>query len=57
MFNILKKKSHLDKLVQQHKDLLEEAYKVSKIDRKKSDQLMYDADLIGKKIDGLKNNS
>jgi hypothetical protein len=52
--SLFRKKSPIEKLTKKHKSLLEEAYKLSTINRKKSDELMYEADLIAKEIEILK---
>ena len=53
MFGFFKKKSPLEKLQLEYKKLLAEAHKLSKIDRKKSDQKMAEANEILNKIDDL----
>lgn len=53
MFGFFKKKSPLEKLQLEYKTLLSEAHKLSKIDRKKSDQKMAEADEVLKKMDQL----
>mgnify|MGYP001352437960 CR=1 FL=1 len=53
MFGFFKKKSPLEKLQLEYKTLLSEAHKLSKIDRKRSDQKMAEADEILKKMDQL----
>ena len=53
MFGIFKKKSPLEKLQLEYKKLLTEAHKLSKVDRKKSDQKIADANDVLNKIDDL----
>ena len=53
MFGIFKKKTPLEKLQLEYKNLLTEAHKLSKVDRKKSDQKMAEANEVLNKIDGL----
>jgi hypothetical protein len=51
MFNLFKKKTKLEKLEIQYKKLLEEAYKLSTIDRKLSDQKTAEANAILKEME------
>mgnify|MGYP001165199270 FL=1 len=53
MFGFFKKKTPIEKLQLEYKKLLAEAHKLSKIDRKKSDQKMAEANEVLNKIDGL----
>ena len=53
MFGIFKKKGPLEKLQLKYKKLLAEAHKLSKVDRKKSDQKMTEANEVLNKIDDL----
>ena len=53
MFGIFKKKTPLEKLQLEYKKLLEEAHRFSKVDRKKSDQKMAEANAVLNKIDDL----
>ena len=53
MFGFFKKKSPLEKLQLEYKTLLSEAHKLSKIDRKRSDQKMAEADQVLKKMNQL----
>lgn len=53
MFGLFKKKSPLDALREQHKKLLEESFKMSKINRSKADELYAQAMDIEKKISEL----
>ena len=53
MFGIFKKKTPLEKLQLEYKNLLAEAHKLSKVDRKKSDQKMAEANEVLNKIDDL----
>ena len=53
MFNLLNKKTKLEKLEIQYKKLLEEAYKLSTTDRKLSDKKTAEANAILKEMEGL----
>ena len=53
MLGFFKKKTPLEKLQLEYKKLLAEAHKLSKVDRKKSDQKMAEANDILNKIDDL----
>lgn len=57
MFGLFKKKTELEKLQDQYKKLSEESYKLSTIDRAKSDLKAAEAEEIAKKIDALKANT
>lgn len=54
MFGLFKKKSEKEKLSAEYKKLMEEAFNLSKTDRKASDAKTAEADDILKKIDALK---
>lgn len=54
MFGLFKKKSEKEKLQEQYKKLMEEAHRLSTTDRKLSDEKVYEAEQIMKKIEGLK---
>ena len=56
MFGLFKKKSELDKLQDQYKKVMEEAYKLQSINRSESDAKYLAADNILKNIDALKAN-
>nr|WP_290700689.1 Lacal_2735 family protein [Lacinutrix sp.] len=53
MFGIFKKKSKLDKLQEQYKGLLEEAFKLSKSSRSESDKKQAEAQKILEQIEIL----
>lgn len=53
MFGLFKKKSEKEKLQEQYKKLIEEAYKLSHSDRAASDRKTAEADEILQKIDKL----
>lgn len=53
MFGLFKKKSELEKLQEEHKQLLEKAFKLSKSDRSASDKLYAEAHDIENKIASL----
>lgn len=54
MFGLFKKKSEVDKLQEKHDKLLEEAFKLSKTNRKASDAKTAEANEIAQKIEALK---
>ncbi len=54
MFSIFKKKSKKEMLQEEHRKLLEEAFKMSTINRTKSDELIAKAAEIERQIDELK---
>tara|TARA_A100001015_G_scaffold79183_1_gene87830 strand:+ start:60 stop:257 length:198 start_codon:yes stop_codon:yes gene_type:complete len=54
MFGIFKKKTDLEKLQIKYEALLKEAYDLSKTDRRKSDQKTFEADVVSKQIETLK---
>lgn len=53
MFGLFKGKSEIEKLQKQYKKLQEEAFRLSKTDRKASDAKYFEADQILKKIEAL----
>ena len=53
MFGFLKKKTKKEKLQIEYKTLLKEAFNLSKIDRKKSDQKMFEANQILDQLNDL----
>lgn len=54
MFGFFKKKTALEKLNETYQKLMEESFKLSKIDRKASDVKIAEAEAVLKEIDGLK---
>lgn len=56
MFGIFGKKLPLEKLQKEHKKILEEAFKLSKINRSQSDALYEKASLLEKEIATLSVN-
>ena len=56
MFGWLKTKSEKDKLIDLHKKLIEEAYKLSTINRKDSDLKTAEAEEVWKQIEALNNS-
>jgi hypothetical protein len=54
MFGIFKRKTKLEKLEEQYRQLLDEAYKLSTINRRQSDQKTAEANEILKQIEALK---
>lgn len=53
MFGLFKGKSEIEKLQKQYKKLQEEAFRLSKTDRKASDQKYLQAEEVMKKIESL----
>ena len=53
MFNLFKKKSEIEVLKEQYKKVMEEAYKLSTINRTESDAKYAEADRIMNKIQSL----
>ena len=53
MFGLFKKKSEKEKMQDQYRALLEEAYKLSKVDRKASDAKVEEAEALLQKIESL----
>ena len=54
MFGLFKKKSKEDKLQEKYKSLIDQAFKLSKVNRSQSDQKYFEADEILKQIENLK---
>lgn len=54
MFGLFKKKSKSEKLQDKYESLMEDAYKLSKINRTRSDQKIFEAEEIAIKIEKLK---
>jgi hypothetical protein len=54
MFGLFKKKSKLEKLESKYKKLLNEAYKLSTINRSKSDAKTFEANEVLKEIEQIK---
>lgn len=50
MFGLFKKKSEIEKLQDQYKKLMEEAFKLQSVNRSESDQKYLEADNILKKM-------
>jgi len=53
MFGWFKKKSESEKLMEEYKKLMEESFRLSKIDRKASDAKIAEAEEVMKKIESL----
>ena len=53
MFGLFKKKSQKEVLQDKYRKLMEEAHKLSKIDRKASDQKVFEAEEVMKEIEAL----
>ena len=53
MFGLFKKKSEKEKLMAQYKDLKKIAFDQSKVNRRESDKLEYEAQEILNKIDAI----
>lgn len=54
MLGLFKKKSEVDKLQEQYKNLIKQAFELSKSNRTKSDEKTAEAEEILKQIDALK---
>ncbi|WP_157811537.1 Lacal_2735 family protein [Lacinutrix sp. Bg11-31] len=54
MFGLFKKKSEKDKLYEQYQKLTKEAHSLSSTNRKLSDQKVFEAEELMKKIEKLK---
>ena len=54
MFGLFKKKTEIEKLQESYSKILADAHKLSHSNRTASDKLLAEAELIGKKIDELK---
>ena len=54
MFGLFKKRSEKDKLYEQYQMLTKEAHRLSTTNRKLSDQKVYEAEEIMKKLEKLK---
>ncbi len=54
MFGLFSKKSEKEKLQEEHKKTLEQAFKLAKTDRKASDAMYAKADILEKKIAAIK---
>lgn len=57
MFGLFKKKSPIDKLSKEYKELMQKAFELSKTDRTASDELYAKADELMKQIEKLKESS
>lgn len=55
MFGIFKKKSEVEKLQEEYKKLMKDAFDLSKTNRTKSDEKTAEAEEVLKKIEALKN--
>jgi hypothetical protein len=53
MFGLFKKKTEKEKLLAQYEKLMKESHTLSTIDRKKSDQKVYEAQQIVKQLEKL----
>ena len=56
MFGLFKKKSEAEKLQDEYKKLMKEAYDLQSVNRSASDQKYFEADQILKKIEALQSN-
>ncbi len=57
MFGLFKKKDPIEQLQNKYKQLLEESYKLSHVDRKKADLKAAEADAVLKEIENLKSKA
>ncbi len=53
MFGLFKKKSEKEKLQEQYEKLLKEAYQLSTVDRKQSDQKTFEAEQVMQQLEKL----
>ncbi|MGB0777740.1 MAG: Lacal_2735 family protein [Flavobacteriaceae bacterium] len=53
MFGLFKKKSEKEKLHDQYNKLMKEAHELSKINRKQSDQKVYEAEQVMQKLEKM----
>lgn len=56
MFGLFKKPSKEEQLQKEYRKLLEESHRLSTIDRKKSDDMAYQANEVLKQLDALREN-
>jgi len=56
MFGLFKKKSPIEKLQEQYQALMKESFDLSKVDRKKADEKVAEAESIAQEIEKLKAN-
>ena len=56
MFGLFRKKTEKEKLQQQYKNLMKEAYELSKLNRSLSDSKYAEADKLQKQIEALSAN-
>ena len=54
MFGIFKKKSEKEKLIENYKNLKSRAFKMSRINRKESDRLEFEANQLLLKIENIR---
>ncbi len=54
MYGIFRKKSESEKLQEKYRKLMEEAHKLSHINRKKADDKLYEAEQVMKKLEQIK---
>ncbi len=54
MFNLFRKKTHTEALNEKYKKLMDEAYKLSTINRKESDKKYAEANSLMNEIEALK---
>ena len=52
-FSLFKRKTEREKLVEKHRQLLEESFKLSKVNRRLSDEKVAEADALMKKIESM----
>ncbi|MEQ8412853.1 MAG: Lacal_2735 family protein [Imperialibacter sp.] len=52
-FGFFRKKSEKEKLIEKHRKLLEESFKLSSINRRKSDEKVAEAEALMRKIETL----
>ena len=52
-FSLFKRKTEKEKLVEKHRQLLEESFKLSKVNRRQSDEKVAEAEALMKKIENM----
>jgi SMC interacting uncharacterized protein involved in chromosome segregation len=55
--NLFKKKTEIELLNEKYQSLMKEAYRLSVINRTKSDEMIAEAEKLAKQIDGISNSS
>jgi hypothetical protein len=53
VFGLFKRKTEKERLIEKHRRLLEEAFKLSKVNRRQSDEKVAQAEALMKKIEAM----